>query len=356
MKAGLGIPGPIMDRETFRFAREIGATHVVAHFASDRGAKLDAEGFSGLERSEEYDSRFTYDHFVETREMARAEGLELAAIENFTAADWSDVLLDGPRRGAQIEHLKQIVRDMGRAGVPVLGYNFSLAGVWGRVLEPVARGGALSAVFDRPDEPPIPQGMIWNQIYDDALYEASEGAKFLGPISSAQLWDRLERFLADLVPTAQDAGVVLALHPDDPPTATLRGTPRLVYRGALYDKVLAMQRSPHNALELCVGTLSEMPDQDIYEVVEHCAATGRISYVHLRNVTGRVPSYAEAFIDDGDVDLQRILRILADAGFDGVVVPDHAPYPGCPGPWHAAMAYALGWIRASLKAIGQLEA
>ncbi len=355
MKAGLGIPGPIMGRDTMRFARQIGATHIVAHFASDKGAKLDTDGFSGLERSIEHDERFTYDHLVEVRESACAEGLELAAVENFTAADWSDVLLDGPRRESQMAHLKQIVRDMGRAGIPILGYNFSLAGVWGRSLRPVARGGALAAVFDRPEELGIPQGMVWNQVYDARLYQESDGARFLAPVTSDELWDRFGRFLAEMVPVAQEAGVTLALHPDDPPVATLRNTPRLVYRGELYGRVLDLQPSPRNALEFCVGSLAEMPDQDIYDVVARYAATGRISYVHLRNVTGRVPSYGETFVDDGDVDLQRVLRILAEAGFDGLVVPDHAPYPTCAAPWHAGMAYAMGWIRSALEAIDELE-
>ncbi|MDR1800047.1 MAG: mannonate dehydratase, partial [Bifidobacteriaceae bacterium] len=255
MKVGLGIPGPVMNRETFRFARQIGATHLVAHFASDRGARLDVEGFAGLERSVEYDRRFTYEHFVQTRELATQEGLEVAAVENFTAADWSDVLLDGPRRDQQIHHLGEIIADLGRAGIPILGYNFSLAGVWGRRLEPVARGGALSAVFRSPEEPPIPRGMIWNQIYDEALYQASDGRDYVTGITSEQLWDRHRRFLEELLPVAEAAGVTLALHPDDPPTAWLRGTPRLVYRGELYDRVLGVSASPANGLEFCVGTL-----------------------------------------------------------------------------------------------------
>ncbi|MDR1189412.1 MAG: mannonate dehydratase [Bifidobacteriaceae bacterium] len=328
---------------------------MVAHFASDRGAQVASHGFSGVEHSREGDPRFSYKHFMGVKALAAGEGLDLVAVENFTGADWSDVLLDGPDRDRQVDRLRRIVRDMGRAGIEMLGYNFSLAGVWGRELRPEARGRAMTAVFDRPDESPIPRGMVWNQVVDRALYERSTPDGAIDAVTQDQLWNRLGRFLDDLLPVAEEAGVVMALHPDDPPTATLRGTPRLVYRAELYDRVLAASPIANNALEFCVGSLAEMPDQDIYSVVAHFAATGRIAYVHLRNVSGRVPTYRETFVDDGDVDLQRVLRILADSGFQGVVVPDHAPYPTCEAPWHAGMAYAVGWIRASLRAIGELE-
>ena len=221
---------------------------------------------------------------------------------------------------------------------------------------PIGRGGALSSTYDHTVETPIPKGMVWNCVYDKELYERSLlNGDYLEPISSEQLWDRYSRFLREIIPVAEEAGVVMALHPDDPPLAELRGTPRLIHRGALYDRMLGIVESSTNAMEFCVGTLSEMPDQDIYQVVEHFVSTGRIQYVHLRNVLGRVPQYNETFLDDGYVDMQRILRILKDGGFDGVVIPDHTPFVSTSSPWHTGMAWALGWIRASLRAIDALD-
>lgn len=188
----------------------------------------------------------------------------------------------------------------------------------------------MSATYaNTPQTPiPIPKGMVWNAVYDEAWYERSERAgAYLDPITVDALWDRYSRFLREIVPVAEEAGVTMALHPDDPPLPTLRDTPRLVWRGELYERVLSTVDSPSNAMEFCVGTLSEMPDQDIYEIVERFVGTGRIQYVHLRNVVGRVPDYREAFIDEGYVDLQRVLAILRDGGFDGVVIPDHTPHP-----------------------------
>ena len=74
--------------------------------------------------------------------------------------------------------------------------------------------------------------------------------------------------------------------------------------------------------------------------------------MQLRNGHGRVPHYHETFIDDGDIDIPRVVGILRGAGYDGVVIPDHAPQMTCPAPWHAGMAFAMGYIAALLRAPG----
>ena len=357
MKVGFGIHGPRMTDRTLNFARQIGATHIVAHIVGGRPTDsmeklLDAPGITTYAD----DPRYSREGLAELRAQVESHGLELFAVENFEPADWHDVLLDGPRRDEQMETVKRIVRDLGANGITTMGYNFSIAGVWGRPNAPTARGGAMAATYADTPQTPIPRGMVWNAVYDAELYERSvRDGHFLAPISSDQLWDRYRRFLREIVPVAEEAGVTMALHPDDPPLETLRGTPRLVWRADLYDRVLEAVDSSNNAMEFCVGTLSEMPDQDIYEVVERFVATGRIRYVHLRNVAGRVPDCHETFVDEGYVDLQRVLRILHDGGFDGVVIPDHTPHPDTTSPWETGMAYAMGWIRSSLRSIDALD-
>ena len=106
-----------------------------------------------------------------------------------------------------------------------------------------------------------------------------------------------------------------------------------------------------------MGTLSEMSDEfggragfnDIYHMVDHYSGTGRIGYVHFRNVKGNVPYYDEMFVDDGDVDMIELMRILHKNNFDGVLIPDHTPAMSCSAPWHAGKAYALGFMRAVMK-------
>jgi mannonate dehydratase len=132
---------------------------------------------------------------------------------------------------------------------------------------------------------------------------------------------------------------------------TMRGQPRLVYQPELYQRLLDLSPSPSNALEFCLGSIAEMTGGDIYEAVEQYSRQGRLAYVHFRNVTGKVPRYRETFIDDGDVDMLRVLRILKRNRFDGVLIPDHTPQMSCGAPWHAGMAFAMGYMRAALQTI-----
>lgn len=354
MKLGLGLYGNMLTANNFRFAKQAGATHIVAHivgnFNKDRQRTTSGSLGHGFGISDPDDHIWSLEGMREMRAAMNAEGLELEAIENFEPAHWHDILLDGPRREEQLAHVKQIIRNAGAAGIPVFGYNFSIAGVWGRVEQPVARGGARSVGYHDPEQPPIPNGMVWNMVYDDELFTADGSKGVIEPFSHDELWRRFDAFLQEVVPVAEEAGVRLALHPDDPPLPTLRGTPRLVYNANLYQRVLDSYPSQANGMEFCIGTLAEMDDDnDLYEVIDRYSKTGRICYIHFRNVRGKVPHYDEMFVDDGDVDMARALKILKQNNYDGVLIPDHTPAMACDAPWHAGKAYALGWMRAAIQ-------
>jgi mannonate dehydratase len=356
MKLGLGLYRHMLTRENFQFARQAGATHIVAHLVdyfragahnpSDNQPTGTDQGW-GL--AGDPDNLWTVDELVRLRREIEAEGLVLEAIENFDPAHWHDVLLDGPEKAQHLENVKTIIGRVGEAGIPIMGYNFSIAGVCGRVSGPFARGRANSVGMDGPLDTPMPNGMAWNMIVDA---DAPAGA--IPSATQAELWRRLEDFLDAALPAAEKAGVVLAAHPDDPPMPTMRGQPRLVHQPQLFQKLLDLRPSPASALEYCVGTLSEMPECDVYEWTEHYSRQRKLAYVHFRNVTGKVPYYKETFVDDGDIDMLRLLEILKRNKFEGVLVPDHTPQMTCAAPWHAGMAYAMGYMKAAMQAIGLL--
>ncbi len=351
MKIGLGLYRSMLTTDNFRFARQAGATHIVAHFVdyfntTDSLSTGSAESF-GVTQNQ--DKPWTFEEMRDLQKAANAEGLEIAAIENFDPSHWYDVLLDGPRKQQQIDGIKQIIRNLGRAGIPCMGYNFSLAGVWGRTDKARARGGATSVGYleaHAPAETPIPNGQIWNMVYDPLA-----PAGVVGPVTNAEVWERLRHFLGEILPVADEAGVKLALHPDDPPFPSLRGTGRVIHQPHHYQKLLDMFPNKSNTLEFCVGTLSEMTEGSIYDAVEQYSRQHKIAYVHLRNIVGKIPNYKEVFIDEGDTDMYRVLEILHRNAFDGVIIPDHAPQMTCDAPWHAGMAYAIGWITATISAI-----
>lgn len=352
MKLGLGLYKHQLNGEHFRFARQAGCTHIVAHLvdyfaAGDVLPDMKQKRSWGVSTNQ--GELWTAEMLAELRHAVEEEGLQLEAIENFDPSHWYDVLLDGPERDRQIEDLRTMIRRVGEAGIPIIGYNFSLAGVWGHVRGPFSRGGAESVAFCASEldiDRPIPNGEIWNMVYQP---DAASGTV---PICSReQLWDRAGRFLRDVLPTAEAAGVILAAHPDDPPMEKLRGQPRLVNQPRLYQRLIDSAPSPSNQLEFCLGSLQEMTEGDIYEAIDQYGSQDRIAYVHFRNVKGKVPDYREVFVDEGDIDMFEALRRLKKAGFRGVLIPDHTPHMSCEAGWHAGMAYALGYMRAAMKSI-----
>ena len=356
MRLGFGLYRYVLRDEYYAFARQCGATDIVVHLC-DYGVKTDESGQRVNQPVGDGNGWGVADHpgiweldeLLQIRSDLESHGLNLFAVENFDPAQWHDILLAGPKRDAQIAQAKEQLRVFEQAGVEVFGYNFSLTGVTGRV-DVEARGGAVSVGLDGMTDEltrPLPASMVWNMVYDPAA------SGFHAPVTEDELWERLEYFLHELVPVAEECGIRLAAHPDDPPLPEVRQLPKLVYRHGLYQRLLDLHPSPSNSLELCVGTMAEMDDDDLYASIERYANQGSIGYVHLRNVSGRVPNYRETFIDDGDVDVKRVLRILHEAGFNGVVIPDHAPQMTCDAPWHAGMTFAMGYLRSALQ---ELEA
>jgi len=347
----------MLDEEHLKFARQCGATHIVAHLVDyfhnpDAGQETPNQplekrgGYWGVAGRNL--RLWEKDEMLKIKERIESHGLEWYAIENLDPALWYDVLLDGPEKERQLDHLCAIVSRMGEVGIRVLGYNFSLAGVYGRTKGPYARAGAESVGMDGFVDPgPMPDGVVWNMLYDPDAQGVNERSR----ITTEELWKRLNDFLQRLLPVAEKAGVALALHPDDPPVDRIRDTPRLVNHPDLYRKLLGLHPSRSNQIEYCVGTLSEMKEGDIYEATREYGARHRIAYVHLRNVVGKVPHYKEVFIDEGDIDVRQILGILHDNRFDGVIIPDHTPLMSCPAPWHAGMAYAMGYLKSVIDAL-----
>ena len=337
----------MLTKQNYQFARQCGATHLVIHLVdyykqgknnpSDNQPTGGEEGW-GLAGNP--DTLWSLDEILQIKKDVNEAGLELEAIENFDPAHWYDILLDGPRKAEQIENVKTIIRTVGQAEIPVLGYNFSIAGVCGRVTGPFARGGAMSVGLEGGDDSPIPEGMVWNMIYDTTVHEG-----VLPEISHEELWARYEHFLDEVIPTAEEANVTLALHPDDPPLPYMRRQPRLVYQPSMYERVIKINGSPFNQFELCLGTLAEMSEGDVYETLETHSKQNRVAYVHIRNVRGKVPRYYETFIDEGDLDIYRIIDILRKNNYEGLLIPDHTPQMSCAAPWHAGMAYALGFLK-----------
>lgn len=353
MKLALGLYKNVLTKDNIKFAKQAGATHLVVQLVDyvqgGKNPTLTANHLNGWGDSANQDKLWQYDELLAIKKEIESHGLQWEAIENIDPSHWYDILLDGPDKQKQFENLKQTIKVIGKVGIPILGYNFSIPGVWGWTAKHTGRGGAKSIEFDQSMidvNAPIPKGMVWNMRYD-----TSPDAGFIDPVSRDEMWERLKLFLNEMMPVAEENNVKLVAHPDDPPLSEMRGIAKLFYSQSEYERLIDLYESPANGFELCMGTVQEMPGSNIYDFMDKYSKVNKIGYVHCRNVIGKVPHYREAFIDEGEIDMIKALRILKKNNYDGIVIPDHSPEMSCDAPWHAGMAFALGYLRAALQII-----
>ena len=336
MKLGLGLTAELFDDEHLALARQLGCESVVAWVPLPAG-----------------DGIWTYDDLSALVKKANRHELELAAVENPHPAHWDKILLGEDGRDEQIEKMQQTIINMGKAGIPCFGYNFSIVGVWGYWQErenKAGRGGSGIKSFDISKVPeqtrPNNQHVWFNTVLE---HRSPEG--LIPAVDMDEFFERHCYFVSKLLPVAEKAGVKLAIHPEDPPVPQLRGMARPFSSVEYFNKIFELFPSEYLCAEFCQGTFSEMENTDIYEVIKSFAGRGKIGYVHFRNVRGQIPSYDEVFIDDGYVDMYKALKIYYDCGYEGTIIPDHTPVVSSKAPRDTGMAYALGYIRALMQVI-----
>ena len=144
------------------------------------------------------------------------------------------------------------------------------------------------------------------------------------PVAEERLWETLAWFLERVVPVAEEAGVRLALHPDDPPLSPLRGIGRIVRSLDAYDRVFELNPSPANGMTMCQGNVALMTD-DLPAAIRRFGEEGRIHFVHFRDVRGTPERFVETFVDDGPTDMAACVRAYVESGVDAPIRTDHSP-------------------------------
>ena len=354
MRLGMGLYKESFTDDNLSFVQQAGCTDLVIHLTdyfkgiNPSISRGELDGWGNCEHSPLWTEE-ELNYYVET---AKKYNLNIEAIENFNPFFYYDILLDGPKKKEQIEDLKTLIRRIGKAGIKCIGYNFSMAGVWGWGRGPYARGNANSVRFNANEfdiNQAIPDGMVWNM-----RYRKINGNETIAPISIEEVWERVAYFLTELIPVAEESNVKLAAHPDDPPMPSLRQTSRLVNLPEKYYDLFNIIDSPSNTAEYCLGSIQEMAHGDIYSLTEDLVQKQKVGYIHFRNVKGKVPHYTEVFVDEGDIDMKRIIAILNKHSYQGILIPDHTPDLCCSAPWHAGMAFALGYIKALMQSADEL--
>lgn len=237
--------------------------------------------------------------------LYREYGLEVTTLEDTAPMD--DARLGGPRRDEQIDWFCTQLRAMGQLGINTLCYNWVTITSWARTATDIKlRGGALTTG------------------YDDEVMRAAPLLVEPGSITHEQLWNAHEYFLKAVIPVAEEVGVRLALHPDDPPIPYVRGVPRIMNTPEAFERVLTSVPSPNSGITFCQGNFALMTD-DLPALIRQLGRDGRIFFAHFRDVKGTPEKFVEVFHDEGPTDMLECLRAYQDIGFEGVLRPDHVP-------------------------------
>jgi mannonate dehydratase len=268
-------------------------------------------------------------------ELAGA-GLKLHGLEG-DQFDMSRIKLGREGRDEDLENFCQMLRNMGELGIPLLCYNFMAQIGWFRSKADVpARGGALVSRFD--------------------LAELATSPTEAGEVPAETIWDNFRVFIQRVMPVAQQAGVRLALHPDDPPLPSLRGVARIFGTPEAFERAYALAPSPCNGVTFCRANFKLM-GANLTECIRRFGRQERLFFLHLRDVRGTAAKFEEVFHDEAAAELMETLRECQAAGFNGPLRCDHVPTLAGetndqPGYGTLGRLFADGYIIGLMDAIG----
>ena len=271
-----------------------------------------------------------YEFLLNLRQKVKSAGLSLYNVGSKSVAKSDKIHLALPGRDEKIEEFKTFVRDLGRAGIHTTTFTWEPSGVWSS--EPGESRGAQTRRVD-PDE------MLVRPLAHGREYTEEE------------IWDNFQYFIGQILPAAKEADVRLALHPNDPPVPALGGIPCLIHSFESYKRAFDIANSPYLGMEFCTGCWLEGGKAfgDVLEAIRYFHQRGKIFIVHFRNVSSPLPYFVETFLDNGYMDMYKVMRVFCEIGYSGTMTLDHTPQFAPRFAKGAGIAYAIGHMRALMK-------
>lgn len=273
---------------------------------------------------------------VALRDQIEAAGLAMRVVESVNVHD--DIKIGAPGRDLYIDRYRETVRRLGAIGVEVICYNFMPIFDWLRTeLAHRLPDGSFTMAYDHAIASGIDPDTLLVQMAAGSNGFSLPGWEPERLVDLRTLFDRyagidgdglranLRYFLEGVVDVCEEAGVTMAIHPDDPPHPMF-GLPRVVSTAEDLQAVLDMVDHPRNGLTLCTGSLAANPANDVVAIVRRFTPTGRVPFAHLRNIrwTGSGQFHESAHLSrEGSLDMVEIVTAFHESGFDGYVRPDH---------------------------------
>ena len=312
---------PEPSEEDVQFIRQMGVDYVVLWTGGDKAS---------------------YEYYASRRKLFEEAGLKVYGFGSFSVHNQDAITLGLPGRDEKIEEYKQHLRNLGKAGIPYTTYAHMANGIWSTERE-FTRGGAPARAFDLSK---ADKGYWVGREYQGAMTHERK-------YSEDEIWENFIYFIKQVAPVAEEAGVRIGVHPDDPPVPELGGIPRCIFSSFEgYKRALEIADSPNVGMCLCVGCWLEGGAQmgkDVFETIRYFGEHKKLFKVHFRNVDQPLPHFVETFIDDGYMDMYRVVKAMRQVDFDGVLIADHIPlmanHP------RIGTAFTLGYMKALVERV-----
>lgn len=269
-------------------------------------------------------------------------GLKIYRITNLGVHNVPEITLNLPGRDQKVEEFKQFIRNIGAAGIKYNTYAHMANGIWSSGYEK-GRGGMDARRLDLNNA----VGRWADETYAGKL---THGRMY----SEEELWENFAYMIRQVAPVAEEAGVRIGIHPDDPPVYALGGIPRCMF-GTFegYKKAMEIANSPNIGVCLCIGCWLEGGVQgmgnSVVDAIKHFASKNQLFKVHFRNVSNPMPEpWVETLIDNGYQDMFEVMKALREVKFDGCIIPDHIP--AMLGGPRVGTAYSIAYMRALVQA------
>jgi mannonate dehydratase len=263
-----------------------------------------------------------------------------------------DIIYGREGRDDEIRNIQDSIVAAGKAGLPVIEYNFYAHRLMDGYYEKEARGGAGITAFDYERGRDLKPG-------------PDEGSG----MTAEKLWDNITYFLKAVIPVAEKAGVRLALHPNDPPVQVSHGHAQIMATFNDWKRLIDVVDSPANGMTYDCGVTREM-GEDPVEVLRYLGSRDRINHMHYRNVTVQEPyvKYEEVFFDEGQVNMFAVMQEVFRLGYRFGIYPEHPraldfdreqpggirnQYPG--GGGYTGQAYNVAYTKAMMQAVASLK-
>lgn len=304
-------------------------------FGQDDSVKLEyikqipnMEGIVSALYNVEIGDAWPLDKILELKKKVEDEGLKLSVIESVPVHE--DIKLGLDTKDQYIENYIESIRNISKAGIKTICYNFMPVFDWTRSsIDKELADGSKTLIYDHKEilkmDPNNESISLpgWATDYDDSELKALL-SKYKA-LTEENLWENLSYFLKKIIPVAEEVGVKMAIHPDDPPWSIF-GLPRIVTNKENLERLVNIVDSPSNGLTICTGSLGVDNKNDMIDILKYFGDKGKINFVHFRNVK----RFEDKNFDEtahaskyGSLDMYGIIKTCVDFGYDGPIRPDH---------------------------------